>query len=1132
LLAGPPSAATAIATDGASVPATPFTGTRLRYFGDYELLEEIARGGMGVVFKARQVSLNRLVALKLISAGTLATPELVKRFKAEAEAAASLSHPNIVPLHEIGEYQGQHYFSMGLIEGPSLREALAQVRGSKVEVRRSKVEVGGPKSEIRSARTAARVGFKPREAAQLVATVARAVHYAHQRGVLHRDLKPGNLLLDVDGTPHLTDFGLAKLVAKDSTLTHTQAVLGTPAYMSPEQARGNAKDVTTAADVYGLGAVLYEALTGSPPFAGGTTFETIRQVLESEPRRPSVFNPAVDRDLETICLKCLEKDPGRRYSSAAGLAADLEKWLRHEPIMARRTGTGERLWKWVRRRPTIAALAAMSALLMMALVVSAVHSAAQEKSRALDLQGRLARQYLRQGRNLGEQGQTARGLHWLVRSLFDTPPHEVALAADIRRSFASWASRCKAPRTMLASATDVRTIALSPDGRVAVTADDHGQVRLWSTATGEPLPVTLQHPNLASATFSPEGEHVATVGDGMVRVWRTTTGTPEGQPIRHPQVERAVFSPDGRRILTHAQSKSETTARLWEVHTGGLVGRAMPHDSRIWSAVFSRDGRRILTGCGDKTARLWDADTGLPVGAPMRHQHEVGAVAFRPDGALVLTGSQDGSARLWDATTGAPVGERMLHGREVWAVAYSQDGKQVLTGSLDGTARLWDGHTGEPLRGVSILTHHGPVRDVGFLSGGGWIFTASEDRTLRLWSADTGDLAGEVMHHEDRIQDVWVRGDTAVILSSSRAVVWDLTPPARQHTVSLRAEAAYGDLTPENLAFSRDGKRLLMGDHEGGTWWWHVDPGMDTGQVSAAGFRHENRVNSVAFSRNGEWVLTASSDFTARVWSVEAEQPLANLPHSERVVKAVFSPNGNLVATACKDHTATVWRWATATHARAPLSHPAEVLDVAFSPEGNRLATACADGLVRLWLVTTNAPPARPLNHGSRVLAVAFSPDGKLLATGGSDRLVRLWRVATQLSTGIVLQHDAEVVDLAFSPDGHLLATASSPGDDRVRFWSPTTGELVGTSVQVCCGLQDLDFAPDGTRIAAGGSNVRPTVAEIVPAFRGDPQEARLQVDVLTWHTMDDQGIRRPLDPPTWKARREQLEARNHRVSP
>jgi tetratricopeptide (TPR) repeat protein len=348
-------------SDASELPVTaPATAKKPPGFGDYELLEELARGGMGVVYKARQISLNRIVALKLISAGTLATQDLVKRFKAEAEAAASLSHPNIVPIYEIGEHQGQHYFSMALIEGPNLFQALAQARSAE-----SAAANQGPPSRADS--------FAPRQAARLVATIARAVHYAHQRGVLHRDLKPGNILLDPQGQPHLTDFGLAKLVQADSTLTRTHAVLGTPAYMAPEQARGDTRDVTTTADVYGLGAVLYETLTGKPPFSGTTPIETIRQALEEEPRRPSVLNPAVDRDLEAICLKCLEKTSARRYASAEALADDLDAWLRQEPVQARPANTAYRLQKAFRRHKLVfAGVAGIVAALLLGLIGTTV----------------------------------------------------------------------------------------------------------------------------------------------------------------------------------------------------------------------------------------------------------------------------------------------------------------------------------------------------------------------------------------------------------------------------------------------------------------------------------------------------------------------------------------------------------------------------------------------------------------------------------------------------------------------------------------------------------------------------------------------------------------------------------------
>jgi TolB-like protein/Tfp pilus assembly protein PilF len=297
-------------------------------FGDYELLEQIGRGGQGVVFRARQKSLNRTVALKVIGLGQWATAAHLKRFRLEAEAAARLEHPGIVPIHEVGERDGSCYFSMKFVEGGQLDEV----------VRRAPMPI--------------------RRAAELIANVARTVHYAHEHGILHRDIKPGNVLLDRKGEPHLTDFGLARLVESESTVTRTMEVLGTPSYMAPEQAMGNNATVSSATDVYGLGAVLYQLLTGQPPFAGGTTYETIKLLLDTEPRQPRLLNPKIDRDLSTICLKCLEKDPKRRYSSALELAEDLERWLKHEPIWARRTGILARGKKWIRRNPTGAVLAA------------------------------------------------------------------------------------------------------------------------------------------------------------------------------------------------------------------------------------------------------------------------------------------------------------------------------------------------------------------------------------------------------------------------------------------------------------------------------------------------------------------------------------------------------------------------------------------------------------------------------------------------------------------------------------------------------------------------------------------------------------------------------------------------------
>ncbi len=303
---------------------------RVTDFGDYELLEKLGGGGQGLVYRARQKSLNRTVALKIVALGQLATGRHLKRFHLEAQAAARLDHPCIVPIYEIGERDGCCYFSMKLIEG-------------------------GPLDEV-----VEREPMPPRRAGELIAKVARTIHYAHEHGILHRDIKPGNILIDGKGEPHLTDFGLARLMESESTLTRTLEVLGTPSYMAPEQAVGNSAAVSRATDVYGLGAVFYQLLTGHPPFAGGTTYETVQLVLEKEPRQPRLWNPKIDRDLSIICLKCLEKDPSRRYNSALALAEDLERWLKHEPIHARSVGIFRRGQKWLRRNPMAALLVALS----------------------------------------------------------------------------------------------------------------------------------------------------------------------------------------------------------------------------------------------------------------------------------------------------------------------------------------------------------------------------------------------------------------------------------------------------------------------------------------------------------------------------------------------------------------------------------------------------------------------------------------------------------------------------------------------------------------------------------------------------------------------------------------------------
>ena len=1026
LLAGPPTAATAVIADELSVPATSFTGTRLRYFGDYELLEELARGGMGVVFKARQLSLNRLVALKLISAGTLATPELVKRFKAEAEAAASLSHPNIVPIHEIGEHQGQHYFSMGLVEGPSLREALLEGRRSKVEGR--------------SARTAAHVGFIAREAARLVATVARAVHYAHQRGVLHRDLKPGNILLDANGTPHLTDFGLAKLVAKDSTLTHTQAVLGTPAYMSPEQARGDAKDVTTAADVYGLGAVLYEALTGSPPFAGGTTFETIRQVLESEPRRPSVFNPAVDRDLETVCLKCLEKDPGRRYSSAAGLAADLEKWLRHEPIMARRTGTGERLWKGVRRRPAIAALSATSCVLLLTVAIGATVASLRLKTAGDQMQRDLYVAEMAQAFAAWNRGSYALPRELLAR--------QATLRSRLRGfewSYLDAQCRTQALFSFPAGPSPVFGLTCSPDGSMIAAADQNGNTRLLDLSRRREVG-WLGGIGGYSIAFAPQGTHLAgfSFQTGALRVWDFGRGAFvtrgfEAQEEQAPIGAGVAWSPDGRFIattgVTHLYDPVPPGPILiWDAATGARRFALTGHTANAWKPDFSPDNRLLATPHRDGTICLWDLISRQPLRTVRRHASLVACVRFSRDGQWLASASMDGTVRLCSVQGDEqiPLG---THSRPVDCVAFSPDGRWLASGSRDHTARLWD--LTEPGKApLTLRGHTGRLWSMEFTSSGDLLVTGSLDGTVKLW--DVRQLVRRERRgngeKESTSLGTTFSSDGRLSLRSEGAHVVIRDVESEQEVANLHAsEAAFPPPSLDVIASVSGGHSFML---------WDARTFMQRHEVPSDAILN----GSVQFSPDGHWLALAQEDGGSDNTSfrtprgIEIRETKSWRRHgvwrlgsarTETFRHFAFSPDSRLLAASCHDGAVRLFEVQSRQQDPARIRTDLRAMRVTWVPGTRTVCVGCVDGLVHLWNLDTDRIEALAPNAGN-VWALGISPDGKTLAIGTQDGFLELFNLPTRRAIAGLKPHLTFIREVAFSPDGQRLV---SSGGDAWHIW-------------------------------------------------------------------------------------------------
>jgi WD40 repeat protein len=705
-------------------PTTPFTGVPLRRIGDYDLLGEIARGGMGVVYRARQRSLNRLVAVKLISAGALATPELVKRFRAEAEAAAGLAHPNIVPIFEIGEQWGQHFFSMELVEGPSLREVLD-----------SPGLWSSPGGGVVS-----RLDFfrRPRRGAELVATLADAVHYAHQRGVLHRDVKPGNILLAPDGQPRLTDFGLARLLRNDSTLTRTDVLLGTPAYMAPEQARGDARGVTTSVDVYGLGAVLYEVLTGRPPFGGGTLLETIRQVLDQEPRRPSLWHPGVDRDLETICLRCLEKDPNRRYGSCEAVGDDLRRWLRHEPTHARRATRLERIGKWVRRRPAQAALGLASVLFLLVLAVGGSAYSLYLSAARDELENQLYVAETAMAFAAWDRGSVA-----LPRRLLDGQiPAE---GRHDRRGF-EWRyldrlCRPQASFSFPKESSPIFALACSPDGRRVACGHKDGRIRLLDLATRQETGTLPSEGWIFSAAFTADGRRLISSSPRRgFDVWDVERGTRVTNLIGHAPEKEALgvaCSPDGRFIATTAaegglyERAFPGDVFLWDAATGAFLFALEGHEANAWRPAFSPDGRLLATPHSDGTITLWDLASRRARRIFRRHGDIVACVQFSPDGVWLASASMDKTVRLWrvQGDEHIPLG---VHQRPVDCVAFSRDGKWLVSGSRDHTLQLWD-LSDRRVRPRVLRGHTGRIWAVDFTPDSRRLVTGSLDATVKLW---------------------------------------------------------------------------------------------------------------------------------------------------------------------------------------------------------------------------------------------------------------------------------------------------------------------------------------------------------------------------------------------------------------
>jgi WD40 repeat protein/serine/threonine protein kinase len=1004
-----------------ALASRPAQGTTVFYsFGDYELLEEIARGGMGIVYRARQVSLNRIVAVKVLISGLLANPEFVQRFRAEAAAAASLQHRNIVAIHEVGFREGQHFFAMDYVRGSSLAELTRN----------------GP--------------LAGRRAAGYVKTIAEAIHYAHERGILHRDLKPANVLIDENDQPRVTDFGLAKDLHKQTDLTLSGQVLGSPSYMSPEQAGARRGLVGKRSDVYSLGAILYHLLTARAPFLGDTIAKTLHQVQNDEPVSPRLLNGAVPQDLATICLKCLEKEPDKRYATAQDLAEDLGRFLERKPILARPISRPEKLWRWCRRNPVVATLAA-TAVLIFVLGFAGVtwqwklseRSRAQANANLYAANMNLAHQAWEEGdwtqaRRLlrthipGRNQEDLRGFEW--RYLWRLCRDESRLTFSISTNFAQRGG----------GASDVYNLrlALSPDGRILAVATGRG-VSLWDFGSQRQLgAVEVPEDDVRSLAFCPTQPYLLAGGAGRsIWLWdaitRRVIATCDSQK---ETIAGIAFSPDGK---TLAAAHWEGTIGLWDIETRQLVRSLAGHEEQhadhrapapALSVAFSPDGTLLASGGGDTKVRLWNPATGEQIGAPLDgHSAYVYWVEFSPDGRLLATTGFDARVLLWDVATRRPGPPLLGHHGGILSVVFSPDGKTLISGGMDHTIRFW---SLSAWRQIAMLRgHRGEVRALSLSPDRQSLVSSSNDNTVKVWDAVLRPEHEVLPQHTGWVQTAALAPDGKTLASSDfhtlTVKLWDVA--SRRLITNFLGDTGVA----KGLAFSPDARVLASGGEDRTVRLWHVKD-----LKLMATHPCEFSIESVAFSSDGRIVGAAGDGL--RFWRVGTQQELALLHGDTRhVTRLAFAASGALLATSGRNNKVTVWDANDGTERISFRDGESWIGSLGISRDGRFVAVGKGDGTVILFDSTGQMPLKQLKGHTGLVRSVAFTPDSRTLASASLDGTARLWNLATGQPT-LTITHVGPINSISFSADGNLMVTCGA--DASVKLWPAASFDEIDAS--------------------------------------------------------------------------------------
>jgi WD40 repeat protein len=980
---------------------------------EYELIAEIARGGMGVVYAARHKALGRSVALKTIRSGGAASDEDVRRFREEARR---VDHPDIVPLYDAGHEGLHHYFTMRLMEGGSLADRLASGR------------------------------FTPRQAAAVVSRIARALHFAHQRGVLHRDVKPANILFDKEGRPHIGDFGLASQLSVVSSQlsaagdargegSRGDSVGGTPMYMAPEVVK-RVGELTTAVDVYGLGAVLYEMLTGRPPFRAGSLLETLSDLANREPERPSALVREVDPDLEAICLKCLDKEPARRYGSAEALADDLERWLRGEPVEARHCPGWRRIAKWARRSPVVAVLSGLSVVATVAcigaLAVSNITINREKGEKTLALEAKTnalaALSQLRenerhltylQGIALADRELQSGSRTRAEKLLRELPPELRGLEWNYLQGL------CHAERRSLGTPADPACVAVHPvDGRVYVGGGllgGPGEIAVYDEALKGELFRSRFSDSVTALALSADGQRLVTaIRGGGARVLSTASGKETVAFHRHEGDVRAVaFSADGRRVVSGG---SDGAARIWDAATGRETVTLREAGVTIWSVAFSPDGRRVATGSSGRTIGLWDAESGRRLRTIVGHRALVRSVAFSPDGRRLVSAAHDGTARVWDADGGSELASLVGHTGFVTRAVFSPDGLRIATTGVDGTVRLWDAATWEQ---VALLRgHSGSVWDAAFSRDGRDLVSAGEDGMVKLWPGTPHGMPRLLDRADRRIRRIEGSADgraLAVLGEDGSLEVWDTETDRR------RCAVAGSYVERSRFTLSGDGSSLAV------HFEWQVVRVIRTIDGSVVRDIRSPALAELApaLSDDGDFLAIAQTDRRITVWDIRETRVVERVEQPEGELRQLaIGPGAAVLAAAIVPTGGGVGRvvlWRTGS-AQAPVEVPGGSR-IGLSPRGDLLAAFGDTGIVNVYRTDSGLLAYRLDGMSGPVRAIAFDGPGRLL-TGDERGTVTIWDTRDQREI-LSLRDMSGPVDFLALPGGRAVLGMSRAGQAR-----------------------------------------------------------------------------------------------------